>query len=143
MANIYFNSDFKVCSSVGNSPTYLYIDSVHDFLYDCGDDYISDNVDEKGVYQWDSYHDIWVFADPSIDRKIKALVKEINSTRQELTSQNNKSICWNILITLNTGEVIQTNSEPVPMNEVHEAIDILLRPSFFGKTIQEFKIVAV
>ena len=143
MANVYFNSDFKVCSSIGNDPMYLYIDSVHDFLYDCGDDYIYDNVDEIGVYCWDSYHDIWVFADPEIDKKIRALVKEINSLRQEPTNQNNKSIGWNILITLNTGEVIQTNSEPVPMNEVHEAIDILLRPSFFGKTIQEFKIVAV
>ena len=142
MANLYFNSDFKVCS-IGNSPKYLYIDNVDDFLNDCGDDYISDEVNETGVYQWSNDYDIWVFAVPAIDKKIRALVEEINSLLQKKPSQNNKSIGWNILITLNTGEIIQTNSEPVPMNEVHEAIDILLKPSFFGKTIKEFKIVAV
>ena len=142
MANMYFNSDYKVCS-ISNNPMYLYIDNVKEFLYDCGDDHISDEVNETGVYRWDNDYDIWVMANPMIDEKIRTLVKEINSPRQESTNQSNKSIGWNILITLNTGEVIQTNSEPVPMNEVHEAIDILLRPSFFGKTIKEFKIVAV
>ena len=143
MANMYFNVDFKVCS-IGNSPNFLYIDNVKDFLNDCGEEYISDEVDETGVYQWDEGYGVWVFASTAIDKKIRALVEEINSLRQETPRQNNDvSIKWNILITLNTGEVIQTNSEPVSMNEVHEAIDILLRPSFFGKTIKEFKIVAV
>lgn len=137
MANVYFNSDFKVCS-ISNSPVYLYIDNVGDFLNDCGDDYIYDNVGNSGVYQWDDYYEVWNLANSAIEKKIEALVEEINSSRQ-----NNNSIGWNILITLNSGEVIQTNSEPVPMNEVHEAIDILLKPSFFGKTIREFKIVAV
>lgn len=137
MANMYFNDDFEVCS-IGNDPTYLYIDNVKEFLYDCGDDYIADEVNEIGVYRWDSYLEVWVFADPAIDKKIRALVEQNTSCQS-----NNISIKWNILITLNTGEVIQTNSEPVSMNEVHEAIDILLKPSFFGKTIQEFKIVAV
>lgn len=137
MANVYFNSDFKVCS-IGNDPTYLYIDNVKEFLYDCGDDYIADEVNEIGTYQWDYDSEVWNLAPPRIDKKIRALVEQNTSCQS-----NNISIKWNILITLNTGEVIQTNSEPVSMNEVHEAIDILLRPSFFGKTIQEFKIVAV
>ena len=142
MANMYFNDEFEVCS-IGDNPEYLYIDNVKEFLYDCGDNYIADEVNETGVYQWNNDYEIWVFADPEIDRKIRALVKETDSFCQETPRQNDKSIGWNILITLNTGEVIQTNSEPVPMNEVHEAIDILLKPSFFGKTIREFKIVAV
>ena len=142
MANKYFNEDFKVCT-IKNNPMYLYIDDVEDFLNDCGDDWISDDVDETGIYQWDNESWTWVRANSAVDDKIRALIKKINSLRQETPYQNNKSIGWNILITLNTGEVIQTNSEPVPMNEVHEAIDILLRPSFFGKTIKEFKIVAV
>lgn len=143
MANMYFNDEFKVCS-IGNDPKYLYIDDVDSFLNDCGDDWVSDDVDETGVYQWNEGYWIWSLADPAIDKKIRALVmKEINSLHKETPHQNNKSIGWNISITLNTGEVIQTNSEPVPMNEVHEAIDILLKPSFFGKTIKEFKIVAV
>lgn len=143
MANVYFTDEFKVCS-IGKDPAYLYIDDVDSFLNDCGDDYITENVDETGVYQWDDYNGLWELADPEIDKNIRTLVmKEINSLDKETPHQNNKSNGWNISITLNTGEVIQTNSEPVPMNEVHEAIDILLRPSFFGKTIKEFKIVAV
>jgi hypothetical protein len=142
MANMYFNSDFKVCS-IGDAPMYLYIDSVEDFLYDCGDDYISDNVDETGVYRWDFDCEIWIFADPSVNRKIKALVKEINSLHQENPHQNDKSICWNISVILKTGGTILINSEPISTNEIHEVIDTLLKPSFFGKTINEFKIVAV
>ena len=143
MANKYFNEDFKVCT-IKDNPMYLYIDNVEDFLNDCGDDWISDDVDETGIYQWDNESWTWVRANSAVDDKIRALVEKTNSLRQEKTYQvNNVSTKWNILITLNTGEVIQTNSEPVSMNEVHEAIDILLRPSFFGKTIQEFKIVAV
>lgn len=49
---------------------------------------------------------------------------------------------WNIIITLDTGEVIKTNSEPVEMNEVQEAINTMLKPSFFGKRIKKFEIVA-
>jgi predicted glycosyltransferase len=137
MANMYFKGNFEECA-MEKSPLYLYIDDVEDFLKDCGDEWISDNVDKKGIYQWNSYDDVWVFADPSIEKKIKTIVEQNTSCQS-----NNISVKWNILITLNTNETIQTNSEPVPMNEVHEAIDILLRPSFFGKTIKEFKIVAV
>ena len=136
MANVYFNDDFEVCS-IGNDPTYLYIDNVKEFLYDCGDNYIADEVNETGVYQWDSNYEIWVMANPNIEKKVKAIVEQ-----NTLHQGGEIFIGWNILITLNTGEVIQTNSEPVPMNEVHEVIDILLKPSFFGKTIKEFKIVA-
>lgn len=142
MANIYFNSDFKVCSMV--NAEYLYIDNVDDFLKDCGEDYIYDNVDEKGVYQWNDYDDVWELANLAVKEKIKSLVKEVNSLRQETPHQNNNnSIGWNILVTLNTGDVIQTNSVPLSIKEISEAVDILLRPSFFGKTIKEFKIVAV
>lgn len=143
MANMYFNDDFEVCS-ISKDPAYLYIDDVDSFLNDCGDSYVSDGVDKPGVYQWNDYYCVWDLADSEIDKKIRALVmKEINSLHKKTPCQDNNSICWNILITLNTGELIQTNSEPVSMNEVHEAIDILLKPSFFGRTIREFKIVAV
>ena len=137
MANIYFNSNFEECA-IDKNPWYLYIDNVKDFFGECADDYISDNVDKPGVYQWNNDYEVWDLAAPGTDKKIRALVEQNISCQS-----NNISIKWNILITLNTGEVIQTNSEPVPMNEVHEVIDILLRPSFFGKTIKEFKIVAV
>lgn len=143
MANMYFNDDFEVCS-ISKDPAYLYIDDVDKFLHDCGDGYISDGVDKSGVYLWNDYYCVWDLADPEIDKKIRALViKEINTLRQEKSHQdNNKVAGWNILITLDTSETIKINSEPVSINEIHEAIDILLKPSFFGKRIKKFEIVA-
>ena len=142
MANKYFNDDFEVCS-ISKDPAYLYIDDVDQFLYDCSAGYVSEGVDKSGVYLWNDYYCIWDLADPEIDKKIRTLVEKINSLRQESPRQNDKPTGWNILVTLNTGDVIQTNSVPLSIKEIPEAIDILLRPSFFGKTIKEFKIVAV
>ena len=142
MANKYFNDDFEVCS-IGKDPAYLYIDNVEDFLNDCGDNWISDGVDKTGVYQWNDYYCVWDLADPEIDKKIRALVEEITSLHQELPRQSNNTFTnWNISVTLDTGETIQINSEPISTNEIPEAIDILLKPSFFGKRIKKFQIVA-
>lgn len=142
MANKYFTDDFEVCS-IGKDPAYLYIDDVDKFLYDCDDCYVSDGVDKPGVYQWNDYYCVWDLADPEIDKKIRALViKEVNSLHKETPHQNNKSINWNISVTLDTNETIKINSEPVSIDKVPEVIDILLKPSFFGKRIKKFEIVA-
>jgi hypothetical protein len=136
MANKYLNNNFEECV-IYRCPEYLYIDDVENFLEDCGDEYISDGVDEPGIYQWSDDDDAWFIANPNIEKKIRAIVE------QNSPCQSDKPIGWNILVTLNTGDVIQTNSVPLLIKEIPEAIDILLRPSFFGKTIKEFKIVAV
>jgi hypothetical protein len=136
MANKCFKGNFEECT-IDKGPLYLYIDNVEDFLDDCRDDWISDNVDEPGVYQWNDDYEVWVMANPNIEKKVRAIVE------QNSPCQSDKPIGWNILVTLNTGDVIQTNSVPLLIKEIPEAIDILLRPSFFGKTIKEFKIVAV
>ena len=141
MANKYFNDEFKVCS-IGRDPAYLYIDNVEDFLNDCGDNWISDGVDKTGVYQWNGDYCVWDLADPEIVKKIRALVEEINTLRQEKPSQDNKTTGWNILVTLDSGLRVEINSEPVSMDKVPEVIDILLKPSFFGKRIKKFEIVA-
>ena len=142
MANKYFNEDFKVCT-IEHNPMYIYIDNVEDFLNDCGDDWISDNVDKTGIYQWDNESWTWEIANSTIDDKIRALIEKTNSIRQEKSSQdNNKIVRWNILVTLDTDETIKINSESVSINDIHEAIDILLKPSFFGKRIKKFEIVA-
>lgn len=136
MANKYFKGNFEECA-MEKDPLYLYIDNVKEFLYDCGDDYISDNVDKSGVYQWNDDYEVWDIANPNIEKKIKAIVE------QSIPRQGGKIfVGWNILVTLDTGETIKINSEPVSMNEIHEAIDILLKPSFFGKRIKKFEIVA-
>lgn len=137
MANKYFKGNFEECT-IDKCPLYLYIDDVQGFLRECGDDWISDNVDEPGIYQWNDNYEVWVMANPNIEKKIRAIVEQ-NTPRQG----GEISVGWNILVTLDTDETIKTNSEPISMNEVYEAIDILLKPSFFGKRIKKFEIVAV
>jgi hypothetical protein len=137
MANMYFKDNFEECT-IDEGPLYLYIDNVKEFLFDCGDDYISDNVENSGVYQWDDDYEAWSMANSNIEKKVKAIVE------RSFPHQGGEIfVGWNILVTLDTDETIKINSEPISTNEIPEAIDILLRPSFFGKRIKEFKIVAV
>ena len=141
MANMYFNCKFGACT-VHDSPEYLYIDDVGAFIEECGDEYITDNVDKSGVYHWNDDYEVWELAIPPINDKIGEIVKQI-FPRQELSRQGGKIfIGWNIIITLDTDEIIKTNSEPIEMTEVQEAINTLLKPSFFGKRIKKFEIVA-
>ena len=136
MANKYFKGNFEECA-MEKSPLYLYIDNVKEFLYDCGDDYISANVDKPGVYQWNDDYEVWDIANSNIEKKVKAIVE------QSFPHQGGEIfVDWNILVTLDTNETIKINSEPVSINDIHEAIDTLLKPSFFGKRIKKFEIVA-
>ena len=136
MANKYFKSNFEECA-IEKSPLYLYIDNVKEFLYDCGDDWISDNVDEPGVYQWNDDYEIWDMANSNIEKKIKAIVEQ-NSPHQD----SEIFVNWNIFVTLDSGLCVKINSEPVSMDKVPEVINTLLKPCFFGKKIKEFEIVA-
>jgi hypothetical protein len=136
MANKYFKGNFEECA-MEKGPTYLYIDNVKDFLNDCGDDWITDGVNEPGIYQWKDDYEIWVMTNPNIEKKIKTIVE------QSIPHQGGEIfVGWNILVTLDTDETIKINSEPVSINDIHEAIDTLLKPSFFGKRIKKFEIVA-
>jgi hypothetical protein len=136
MANKYFKGNFEECA-MEKGPTYLYIDNVKDFLNDCGDDWITDGVDEPGIYQWKDDYEIWVMTNPNIEKKIKTIVE------QSIPHQGGEIfVGWNILVTLDTDETIKINSEPISINDIHEAINTLLKPSFFGKRIKKFEIVA-
>lgn len=136
MANKYFKGNFEECA-MEKGPLYLYIDDVEDFLKECADDWISDNVGKPGVYQWDDFHEVWILANSAIEKKIKAIVEQ-----NTLCQGGEIFVDWNILVTLDTSETIKINSEPVPINDIHEAIDTLLKPSLFGKRIKKFEIVA-
>ena len=138
MANVYFNNNFEVCT-INNSPDYLYIDDVEAFIQECGDDWISDGVDKTGIYHWNDYDELWEPTISTIEEKIKEVINSVGGITRV---GKNTFIGWNIIITLDTGEIIKTNSEPVEMNEVQEAINTMLKPSFFGKRIKKFEIVA-
>jgi hypothetical protein len=136
MANMYFKDNFEVCP-MDKGPSYLYIDNVKEFLFDCGDDWITDGVNEPGIYQWKDDYEIWVMTNPNIEKKIKTIVE------QSIPHQGGEIfVGWNILVTLDTDETIKINSEPISINDIHEAINTLLKPSFFGKRIKKFEIVA-
>ena len=49
---------------------------------------------------------------------------------------------WNIIIILDTGERIKTNTEPVSIEDVQEAIGVLVKPSILGMRIKSFEIIA-
>lgn len=136
MANKYLNNNFEKCA-IYRCPEYLYIDDVENFLEDCSDEYVSEGVDKPGIYQWSDDLDAWFVANPNIEKKVKAIVE------QSIPHQGSEIFAgWNILVTLDTNETIKINSEPVSINDIHEAIDTLLKPSFFGKRIKKFEIVA-
>ena len=141
MANVCFNDKFEVCT-IDDSPEYLYIDDVDAFIQECGDEWISDGVDKTGVYHWNNYDELWESAISSVEGKIREVREVINSVGGITRIEKNIFAGWNIVITLDSGETIKTNSEPVDMNEVQEAINIMLKPSFFGKRIKKFEIVA-
>lgn len=138
MANVYFNGNFEVWT-IDDSPEYLYIDNVEAFIQECGDDWISEGVNKTGVYHWNGYDELWEPAISIVEEKIRGIIKSVGGITR---AGKNTSVGWNIIITLDSGEVIKTNSEPVEMNEVQEAMNIMLKPSFFGKRIKKFEIVA-
>lgn len=138
MANVCFNDKFEVCA-INASPDYIYVDDVDAFIQECGDEWISDGVDKTGVYHWNNFDELWESAIPSVEEKIREVINSVGGITR---IGKNISTGWNIIITLDSGETIKTNSEPVDMNEVQEAINIMLKPSFFGKRIKKFEIVA-
>lgn len=138
MANVYFDDKLNVCA-VEDNPEYLYVDDVDAFIKECGNMWIFDDVDRTGVYYWNNDNEVWSLANVEIEKKIREIVNLIGGITKV---KENVFVGWNIIITLDSGEVIKTNSEPVDMNEVQEAINIMLKPSFFGKRIKKFEIVA-
>lgn len=138
MANVYFDNELNVCT-VGDDPEYLYVDDVDAFIQECGDEWIFENVDRTGVYHWNDYEEAWEPAISIVEEKIRGIINPIGGITKV---KENVFVGWNIVITLDSGEVIKTNSEPVDMNEVQEAINTMLKPSFFGKRIKKFEIVA-
>lgn len=143
MNNIYLSATFEeqreLCDAV-----YLIINDVNEFINDAAKQTIfNDGVFENGFYTWSDDDCMWEIV----------LEKDIVSTLTQIQKENGKKdkgdnstpqfVGWNIIITLDTGEIIKTNSELIDdFNEVVEAMNIMLKPSFFGKRIKSFEIVA-
>lgn len=144
MTNVYFfDKDFKQSSISEASALYAYVGDVSEFIDLCGGEWEKEGVDDVGCYTWSHSDFTWHPSTPNdcnfIEREVQKIKKITGGTTKV---KEDVFVGWNIIITLDSGEVIKTNSEPVDINEAQEAINILLKPSFFGKRIKKFEIVA-
>lgn len=139
MANVYFlDKDYHKCTPLESY--YIYVEDVEEFQQICDNHEISDyGVKDTGFYFWNEADDMWSL--PTTE-EVKEITKTIEVIGGITKIKGKVFVGWNIIITLDTGETIKTNSEPVDINEVQEAINIMLKPSFFGKRIKKFEIVA-
>lgn len=138
MTNVHFlDKDFQESAPVDSC--YVLVDDVREFQQICDKENISDyGVREVGSYFWNDDSESWCLTTKAEWERIIRVIETGGITKVK----ENVFVGWNILITLDSGEVIKTNSEPVGMNEVQEAINVMLKPSFFGKRIKKFEIVA-
>lgn len=138
-----FDKNFKEITIDNPNWKYLYVEDYEDFVREYGYSWILDGIDKDGFYEYDEEKEEWglILRDYPI---YNILQKKINDNVGGIKKviSNDVFVGWNIIITLDTGEVIKTNSEPVEMSEVQEAINVMLKPSFFGKRIKKFEIVA-
>lgn len=132
-----FDEDFKeIKIEDGDRWRYLYVEGYGDFLNAYEYDWVLDGINEDGFYKWDTRAEEWT----KITDKDSFVYKMIS----EKVSSNVKSVKkgWNIIIILDTGEKIKTNTEPVSMEDVQEAMGVLVKPSILGMRIKSFEIVA-
>ena len=144
MANVYFfNDKIKQSKIHDNDTKYVYVEDVNEFIDLCGDNYEYEGVDDTGCYTWSDDDFAWRPSTMNDCKAIESEVQKIKKSTGGITKgKGNIFVGWNIIITLDTSETIKTNSEPISIDEAQEAINILLKPSFFGKRIKKFEIVA-
>lgn len=131
--------------------TYVLVDNYDEFFSDCVDrEIITDGLEEayeeakqrcpfaiemdEGDYEWKycSFDDCPTWLS-------KQLVKpESVFVAHESTDTNAK--LYNLYVIFKSGITLQTNTEPITFEDIAEAIEVLQKPSIFGKQIAEFKI---
>lgn len=137
--NYYLASDYREVSMGDIHLVYAIINDYDQFLKDCGDDYITDGVEENNIYFFNTDIEQWERVDSALYKTISELFS-CSSTKKEKENSPSVNTGWNIIITLDNDTVIQTNEIPVSMAEVQEAMSTFLRPCFFGKRIKKFEI---
>lgn len=143
MAYKMFNKKFEEITIEAPAWEYLWVTDYEDFIRK-NDAWIMDGIESDGIYEYDDYNEEWEKLTDKDSFIYKTLMERVSDNVGGIkqVTPNNAFKGWNIIITLDTGETIKTNSELVEMSEVQEAINIMLKPSFFGKRIKKFEIVA-
>lgn len=83
----------------------------------------------------------WEYLSP--DNYPTWLNKEITKFKSEsitYESTDTNAKLYNLYVIFKSGITLQTNTEPITFEDIAEAIEVLQKPSIFGKQIAEFKI---
>lgn len=126
--------------------TYVLINDYDEFLTACiREDIIVDGLAEAYeiaehkcpfIVKLDKDYFEWDFVSPN--DYPTWLSKEIAKSESESTNTNAK--LYNLYVIFKSGTTLQTNTEPITFEDITEAIEVLQKPSIFGKQIAEFKI---
>ena len=137
MAYKMFDEDFNEIKILdGDRWRYLYVEDYRDFLNEYEDDWVLDGINEDGFYKYDTHIEEWTEITDKDSFTYKMISEKVSS------NVKNAKKGWNIIIILDTGEKIKTNTEPVSMEDVQEAMGVLVKPSILGMRIKSFEIVA-
>lgn len=137
MAYKMFDEDFNEIKILdGDRWRYLYVEDYRDFLNEYEDDWVLDGINEDGFYKYDTRIEEWTKITDKDSFTYKMISEKVSS------NVKNAKKGWNIIIILDTGEKIKTNTEPVSMEDVQEAMGVLVKPSILGMRIKSFEIVA-
>lgn len=139
--NYYLTSDHREVFMGDRNLVYAIINDYDQFLKDCGEEYITDGVEENGIYFFNINTEQWERVNSALHKDFSAFFP-CSSTEKEKEKEINPSANtgWNIIITIDNDTVIQTNEVPVSITEVPEIMSALVRPCFFGKRIKKFEI---
>lgn len=143
MAYKMFNKKFEEIKIDNSDWGYLWVTDYEDFIRK-NDAWILDGIESDGTYEYDDDIEEWKELTDENSFIYKTIMERVSSEVGGIKKvmSNDVFVGWNIIITLDTGETIKTNSESVEMSEVQEAINVMLKPSFFGKRIKKNEIVA-
>lgn len=140
MAYKMFNYNFNEVAIESFDWKYLYVTDYKDFVSEFGKRWILNGIERDGIYEYEEFYEKFGGKWRELTDKNSFIYKTISKKVSSNVKGAKKG--WNIIVTLNTGEKIQTNTEPVSIEDVQEAIGVLVKPSILGMRIKSFEIVA-
>ena len=89
--------------------------------------------------EWDCNNDEWFkVEEEDIPYSVMKMMK--GGEEEETAAPVKTTKLWSLIVTLDNGDCIQTNSEPVPFEEIMEAINVLKKPSILGSRIITYRL---